>query len=85
MKVGSQMRRQINDFVSKSRSLQEVMIPFYSTREGEVLFEKTETLLRSQLPFLVREVEGMAAGADLPFKTVMLLNINMPSGSKGMK
>ena len=79
------MRKQINDFVSKSRSLQEVMIPFYNTREGEVLFEKTETLLRAQLPFLVREVEGMAAGADLPFKTLMLLNINMPKGSKSIQ
>ena len=78
--VGSQMRREINDFVSQSKHLHEVMIPFFNTRSGGVLFEKTETLLRSALPHYVREVEGLAAGSGLPYKTIMLLNMTGPPG-----
>ena len=35
------------------------------------------------LPHYVQEVEGMAEGAGLPFKTVMMLNISCPPGMGG--
>ena len=38
---------------------------------------------RERCPQYLAEVEGLAAGSGLPFKTIIMLNINCPTGSKG--
>ena len=83
LKIGSRMKENIQEYIASSAYMQNLMIPFYSTREGVLLFEKTERILREKLPQYISEVEGLANGSELPYKTIMMLNINCPSGSKG--
>ena len=73
------------DYVQKSKFMQKLMIPFYNTDEGVLMYEKTKDTLEKLLPEYLEEISGLAEGSGLPFKTVMLLNINCPSGSKGIK
>ena len=77
------MKEKIHEYVESSAYMQNLMIPFYSTREGVMLFEKTERILKEKLPQYILEVEGIADGSGLPYKTIMMLNINCPSGNKG--
>jgi len=82
--IGANMKEKIHEYVESSAYMQNLMIPFYSTREGVMLFEKTERILKEKLPQYILEVEGIADGSGLPYKTIMMLNINCPSGSKGV-
>jgi len=66
-------------YVQNSQYMQKLMIPFYNTDEGIQMYEKTKSTLEKMLPEYIEEISGLAAGSGLPFKTVMLLNINCPS------
>ena len=81
--VGKAMKAEIESYIARSAYVKEVMIPFYSSKAGSNLYEKTLASLRAQCPQYLAELEGMAEGAEIPFNTIMMLNINCPSGSKG--
>ena len=74
------MKTEINSYLNSSRYIQDQLIPFYSSQAGRMMFARTESVVREQLPHYVREVEGLAEGAGQDFKTMMMLNINFPSG-----
>jgi len=74
------MQHYIQDYVSSLPLLQEVLLPYSATEKGEKAYKAAEALLRQKLPQYVEEVEGLAAGAKLPFKSVFLLNMNCPKG-----
>ena len=78
------MKAEIESYIQRSAYLQQVMIPFYASKAGAQLYEQTLATLRTQCPQYLAELEGVAAGAELPFNTIMMLNINCPAGSKGM-
>ena len=77
------MKAEIESYIQRSVYVQEVMIPFYASKAGSQLYEKTLDTLRAECPQYLAELEGLAAGAELPFTTIMMLNINCPAGSKG--
>ena len=77
------MKAEIVSYLDSSRYLQEQLLPFYSSQAGRQVLEKTEKVVRQQLPLYVTELEGLAAGAGLDFNTVMTLNVNFPTGNKG--
>ena len=77
------MKAEIVSYLESSRYLQEQLLPFYSSQAGRLVLEKTEKVVRQQLPLYVRELEGLAAGAGLDFNTIMKLNVNLPTGNKG--
>ena len=81
--VGQAMKAEIETYIQRSAYLQQVMIPFYASKAGAVLYEQTLTILRAQCPQYLAELEGVAEGAEQPFNTIMMLNINCPVGSKG--
>ena len=74
------MKTEISSYLEASRYIQDQLIPFYSSQAGRMMFARTESVVREQLPQYVREVEGLAEGAGQDFKTMMMLNINFPSG-----
>ena len=74
------MRHYIQDYVEALPLLQEVLLPFSVTEKGLIAYKNAETLLRQKVPQYVEEVEGLAAGAKVPFKSVFLLNMNCPKG-----
>ena len=76
------MKTEISSYLEASRYIQDQLIPFYSSQAGRMMFARTERVVREQLPHYVREVEGLAEGAGQDFKTMMMLNINFPSGGK---
>ena len=76
------MKTEISSYLEASRYIQDQLIPFYSSQAGRMMFARTERVVREQLPHYVREVEGLAEGAGQDFKTLMMLNINFPSGDK---
>jgi len=78
--IGSSMRHYIQEYVETLPLLQEVLLPFSETEEGMKAYKNAESLLRQKVPMYVEEVEGMAAGAKVPFKSVFLLNMNCPKG-----
>ena len=77
------MKAEIVSYLESSRYLQEQLLPFYSSQAGRLVLEKTEKVVRQQLPLYVTELEGLAAGAGLDFNTIMMLNVNFPTGNKG--
>ena len=77
------MKAEIVSYLESSRYLQEQLLPFFSSQAGRQVLEKTEKVVRQQLPLYVRELEGLAAGAGLDFNTIMKLNVNLPTGNKG--
>ena len=77
------MKAEIVSYLESSRYLQEQLLPFYSSQAGRLVLEKTEKVVRQQLPLYVRELEGLAAGAGLDFHTIMTLNVNFPTWNKG--
>lgn len=78
------MKTEIESYIQRSAYVQEVMIPFYASKAGAQLYEQTLTTLRTLCPQYLAELEGLAEGAEQPFNTIMMLNINCPAGSKGL-
>ena len=76
------MKTEISSYLESSQYIQDQLIPFYSSKAGRLMFSRTERVLREQLPHYVREVEGLAEGAEQDFRTMMMLNMNFPSGGK---
>ena len=56
------MKAEIVSYLESSRYLQEQLLPFYSSQAGRLVLEKTEKVVRQQLPLYVTELEGLAAG-----------------------
>ena len=81
--MGKATKAEIERYIKRSAYVQEVMLPFYISQAGSRLYEVTLASLRAQCPQYLAELEGVAAGAELPFNTIMMLNINCPAGSKG--
>jgi hypothetical protein len=47
------------------------------------MYNETEATLREQFPSYVKEGEKLENGAQLPFNTVFLLNVNCPELFRG--
>jgi hypothetical protein len=53
-----------------SKPLNSVFLPIYNTDAGRHAYEKTLKSVRSNFPQYVRELEGTAEGAQVPFHKV---------------
>lgn len=74
--VGRTFSSLINDFVNKNETLNNSYIPVYNTPEGKKNYDLTVDSLRKNFPQYVRELEGTADGAQVPFHKLMLLHID---------
>lgn len=63
----------IHSFVDNCKALNEEFLPAYATPEGKKAYEDTLNCLRTNFPQYVRELEGTADGAKVPFYKVIIL------------
>jgi hypothetical protein len=68
--VGKTFKSNIQDFVSASYLLNECYIPLYNTPEGLAVYNETLEVVTESFPQYVRELHGVADGADVEFYKV---------------
>lgn len=60
----------IQDFVDIYPPLNETYLPLFATEKGKNVYEETLGAVKKQFPQYVREIEGTADGANIPFHKV---------------
>ncbi|XP_064101131.1 beta-alanyl-dopamine/carcinine hydrolase-like [Macrobrachium nipponense] len=74
--VGRTFRGIIEDFLSTFKELHESLLPAYETPEGRAAYDQTLATLQENYPHYVRELQGTADGARVPFHHLMLLHMD---------
>ncbi|KAG5888617.1 hypothetical protein JTB14_022633 [Gonioctena quinquepunctata] len=74
--VGRTFSGIINSFLNSSNSLNEEFLPAYATPEGKRAYEETLNGLKKNFPQYIRELEGTAEGANVPFHKLFLLHMD---------
>lgn len=70
---GRTFKAMIQEYLPRNEELQKVYMTLYNTPEGRAVYEETLASCRQNFPQYVREMEGVAAGAQVEFYKV---NIN---------
>ncbi|XP_047739657.1 uncharacterized protein LOC108665674 isoform X2 [Hyalella azteca] len=73
--IGRTFRGLIEDFLKNFTFLHQELLPAYTTQRGRQAYDATLGLLRGTYPHYLRELEGTAAGARVPFLHLMLLHV----------
>lgn len=60
----------IQNYLPRHEDLQEVYLNLYNTPEGRAVYDETLKSVRENFPQYVREMEGVAAGAEVDFYKV---------------
>lgn len=71
---GRTFAKMIEDFLAKYQPLVETYLPLYETPEGRAIYEETLACVNEQFPQYVREIQGTADGAKVPFYKVISMS-----------
>nr|BDD85287.1 beta-alanyl-dopamine hydrolase [Ischnura senegalensis] len=74
--VGRTFRGLIQSFLSISVPLNTTYLPLYETDEGLHAYETTLAIVKENFPQYVRELQGIAEGAQVPFHKLFLLHMD---------
>jgi len=74
--VGRTFRGIIEDFLETFSELKESYLPAYETPEGKAAYDSTLKMLEENFPHYVREIQGTADGARVPFHHLMLMHMD---------
>ncbi|XP_020290014.1 uncharacterized protein LOC109857766 [Pseudomyrmex gracilis] len=74
--IGRTFAKIIQDFVDIYKPLNETYLPLFETNEGKAIYEETLDTVRKQFPQYVREIEGTADGANVPFHKLFLMHLD---------
>lgn len=74
--VGRTFSSIIHSLVNTYKPLNNDYLPAYETPEGRKAYEDTLNCLKENFPQYVRELEGTADGANIPFHKLFLLNFD---------
>lgn len=66
----------IQDFVNVYPPLNEIYLPLFMTEQGKKIYNETLDVIKKQFPQYLREIEGTAAGADVPFHKLFLMHLD---------
>ncbi|XP_043287183.1 uncharacterized protein tan [Venturia canescens] len=82
--IGRTFSSIINNYVTIYGPLNEY-ITIYETPEGRKIYEETLAAVQNQFPQYVREIEGTADGAKIPFFKLFLMHLDdiLPMVAKG--
>ena len=72
---GHTFSKLINDHVGKYRPLNDTYLMLYETIEGRKVYDEILACVKKQFPQYIREIQGTADGAGIPFHKVMLIFI----------
>ncbi|OXA46807.1 uncharacterized protein LOC110855867 [Folsomia candida] len=75
--IGRQFRSLIEDNLSKSDYFLQSLLPEYETVTGKELYQRNLDLCENKFPEYVKEIKGMAEGANIPFYKLFLLNLEV--------
>ncbi|KAG7177996.1 putative Acyl-coenzyme A:6-aminopenicillanic acid acyl-transferase-containing protein 2 [Homarus americanus] len=75
-KQGRTFRGIIEDFLASFKELHKSLLPAYETTEGKAAYDLTLASLQENFPQYVRELQGTADGAHVPFHHLMLLHMD---------
>lgn len=73
--IGQRFAEQIHRALDTYRFLQERILPYHRTPEGQARYRQLLELHRSRYPDYFAELEGLAEGADCSLETLFLLNM----------
>lgn len=65
--VGRTFRGLIQDYLASSVWLRETLLPAYETEAGRAAYDETLPVLKENFPQYLRELQGTADGAQVPF------------------
>ncbi|XP_044731863.1 uncharacterized protein LOC123294784 [Chrysoperla carnea] len=74
--VGRNFAAIIKEFLETSRPLNDEYIPLYETKEGRKVYDETLECVKKNFPQYIRELEGTAEGAQVPFYKLFLLHMD---------
>ncbi|RZF48090.1 hypothetical protein LSTR_LSTR002156 [Laodelphax striatellus] len=74
--VGRTFSGLIKSYLEASNQLNKVYLPLYETQEGRSVYESTLASVKENFPQYVREIEGTADGAKVPFHKLFLLHMD---------
>ncbi|XP_054276013.1 beta-alanyl-dopamine/carcinine hydrolase-like [Macrosteles quadrilineatus] len=74
--VGRTFSSLIQSFVATSGPLNKVYLPLYDSPEGRKAYDATLATCKENFPQYVREIEGTADGAQVPFHKLFLLHMD---------
>ncbi|XP_011629908.1 uncharacterized protein LOC105422297 [Pogonomyrmex barbatus] len=74
--IGRTFAKIIQDFVDIYQSLNEIYLPLYGTEEGKKIYDETLEVVKKQFPQYLREIEGTANGANVPFHKLFLMHLD---------
>ena len=73
--IGSHFAKAIHQFFDNYERLQRFFLPFYQTSSGMKYYQSYLDLHRDRFPAYLRELEGIADGAQRPFEEIFLVNL----------
>lgn len=73
--IGSHFAESIHRFFDSYDRLQQYFLPFYHTSTGKSCYKSYFELHHQRFPGYMRELEGIAEGAQRPFEEVFLVNL----------
>lgn len=74
--VGRTFRGLIQDYLASSVWLRETLLPAYETEAGRAAYDETLPVLKENFPQYLRELQGTADGAQVPFLHLVLLHMD---------
>ncbi|XP_023176311.2 uncharacterized protein LOC111603084 [Drosophila hydei] len=74
--MGRTFGSMIKNFLILSKSLNETYLPLYSTVKGRQIYNETLESVKCSFPQYVRELEGVADGAEVEFHKLFLLHLD---------
>jgi predicted choloylglycine hydrolase len=73
--IGKRFAGQIHRLFENYRFLQQQVLPYHRTPEGQARYQELLDLNRARYPEYFAELEGLAQGAERPFEDLFLVNM----------
>ena len=74
--IGRTFSGLIHSYVNSYHPLNETYLPLYNTEAGRKVYEDTLACVEKQYPGYVREIQGTAEGANVPFHKLFLMHLD---------
>lgn len=74
--IGRTFASLIQNYVNTYNPLNEVYLPLYETEAGRKVYEETLACVVEQFPQYVKEIQGTADGANVPFYKLFLMHLD---------
>ncbi|XP_076649599.1 C45 family peptidase tan [Halictus rubicundus] len=74
--IGRTFSGLIQSFLNVYKPLNETYLPLYETDAGKKVYEETLSCVEQQFPGYLREIQGTADGANVPFHKLFLMHLD---------